>query len=268
MVPGLRVRIGLSLPPTSAARRARRPTTWSDRDQRQLGGPLGHGFRGRLAGATRAARGQGRERRGDDARARLRARAGRLHDHHGGVRRLHAWRGLLPGRPRAGGGPRVGAPGDARRPLARRSARPAARVGSLGRARIDARHAGHGAEPRSQRRDGPRPGGALGQRALRVGLLQALRADVRQRGSGRPRRALRARDRGRQVGPRRLAGHRARRGGAARAHGGVPGLLRVPSGPARAARALDPRGVRLLAGRSRGRPTGASTASPTTGAPR
>ena len=42
----------------------------------------------------------------------------------------------------------------------------------------------------------------------------------------------------------------------------------LPAGPAGAAAAGDPRGVRLLDGRARGRPTGASTTSPTTGAPR
>ena len=42
----------------------------------------------------------------------------------------------------------------------------------------------------------------------------------------------------------------------------------VPAGAARAAAAGDPRGVRLLDGRARRRTTAASTASPTTGAPR
>ena len=58
---------------------------------------------------------------------------------------------------------------------------PAARVGSLGRARVDAGDARHGPQPGPQRRDRGRPGAALGQRALRLGLLPALRADVRQR---------------------------------------------------------------------------------------
>ena len=43
-----------------------------------------------LARHARAARGQGRQRRRDDARARRRARARRLHDHDRGLHRLHA----------------------------------------------------------------------------------------------------------------------------------------------------------------------------------
>ena len=52
------------------------------------------------------------------------------------------------------------------------------------------------------------------QRALRLGLLPPLRADVRQRLARDRRRALRGRDRAGQGGPRRHRGHRARRRGA------------------------------------------------------
>ena len=53
-----------------------------------------------LARDARAARRQGRQRRRDDPRARRRAGAGGLHDHHRGLRRLHARR------PRGARGPR------------------------------------------------------------------------------------------------------------------------------------------------------------------
>ena len=95
------------------------------------------------------------------------------------------------------------------------------------------------------------------QRALRLGLLPALRADVRQRRARHPRRALRAGDQGGQAGARRHARHRARRRGAAGAHGTLSRDLPggdgggVPAGAARPARAGDPRGVRLLDRRPR-----------------
>jgi hypothetical protein len=57
----------------------------------------------------------------------------------------------------------------------------AARLGALGRARLDAGHDGHGAEPRPQRRDGRRPGQAVGRRALRLGQLSPLHPDVFRR---------------------------------------------------------------------------------------
>ena len=87
--------------------------------------------------------------------------------------------------------------------------------------------------------------------------------------AGHPRRALRARDRGRQGRARRVARHRARRGRAARAD-------RASSRPSTSSPTIrqqqlarrDPGGVRLLAGRRARSPTGASTASPTSGARR
>ena len=91
------------------------------------------------------------------------------------------------------------------------------------------------------------------ERALRVGLLPALRADVRQRRHGHRGRALRGRDQAGQGRPRRQARHRARRRRAAELTERVQGLLRLPRGPAGAARGGDPRGVRLVAGRARGR---------------
>ena len=99
---------------------------------------------------------------------------------------------------------------------ARRRRRPAAGVGALGRARVDAGDARHRPEPRAQRRVGRRGWRAkTEQRALRVGLLPALRADVRQRRARHRGQALRGRDQARQGRPRRQGGHRARRRGAA-----------------------------------------------------
>ena len=81
--------------------------------------------------------------------------------------------------------------------------RPAARVGPLGRARVDARDAGHGPQPRPERRVGRGPRGDDRQRAVRLGLLPPLRADVRQRLPRRARGALsrtRSRSRSRRPG--------------------------------------------------------------------
>ena len=63
--------------------------------------------------------------------------------------------------------------------------------------------------------------------------------------------ALRGRDRRDQGRARRPPRHRARRRRADRAHPPLPGALRLPAGPARAARARDPRRLRLLDGRPR-----------------
>ena len=54
----------------------------------------------------------------------------------------------------------------------------------LGRPRLDARHDGHGAQHRAERSDGRGPGQAVGQRAVRLGQLPPLRADVRRRRAG------------------------------------------------------------------------------------
>ena len=88
---------------------------------------------------------------------------------------------------------------------ARRRRRPAARLGALGRARVDARDARHGPQPRPQRRVGRGAGQADRERPLRVGLLPPLRADVRQR-RARDARARSSRRRSRR--PRRSAGSR------------------------------------------------------------
>ena len=175
---------------------------------------------------------------------------GRLHDHDRGVRRLHARRGL----PRRSRRPdRRGACGarGARRQEARRPRGPAARLRALGRARVDARHARHRPEPRPQRRVGAGSGDEDRERTLRVGLLPALRADVRQRRARHRGPALPGRDQARQVRPRRQGRHGARRRGPAGAHARLQGALRVPHRAARAARAGHPGRLRLLERRAR-----------------
>ena len=75
--------------------------------------------------------------------------------------------------------------------------RPAAGVGPLRRPRVDAGDARHGPQPRTQRRFGRGPGENDRQRPLCLGLLPPVRADVRQRLTRDPGRALRGRDQGR-----------------------------------------------------------------------
>ena len=70
------------------------------------------------------------------------------------------------------------------------------------RARVDAGHARHGPQPRPQRHLRRGPGPRDRERALRLGLLPALRADVRQRLARHPGRAVRGRDQEDQGGPR------------------------------------------------------------------
>ena len=145
------------------------------------------------------------------------------------------------------------APGGAGRPASRRSGRSAAAVRPQRRARLDAGDDGHGPQPRAQRRVRRRARRDHRQPALRLGLVPAARADVRQRRLRRAGRALRGGDRARQAGPRRDARHRARRGRAGGAHAALPGALRLPVRPARAAAARDRGRLRLLERRPRHR---------------
>ena len=215
-----------------------------------------HEVRLRLLGGltrhARAAGGQGRQRGRDDPRARRRPRPGRLHHHHRGVRRLHGRRPLRARGARRAGGRGAGRARGAGRPEARRRRGPAAGLGAVGRARVDAGDARHRPQPRPQRPLGAGPGQGHRQRPLRLGLLPPLRADVRQRRARHRGRALRGRDRARQARPRGGGGHRPRRRRAARARRRVLGLLRVPVRPARAAPAGHPGRLRLVAGRPRG----------------
>ena len=109
-----------------------------------------------LAGDARPARRQGRQRRGDDAHPGRRARAGRVHDHDRGVRGLHARRTAFPDGLDEQVDEALARAGGARGQAARRPRRPAAGVGALGRARVDAGDARHRPEPRPQRRVGRR----------------------------------------------------------------------------------------------------------------
>ena len=102
--------------------------------------------------------GKGAGRRRDDPRARSRAGPGGLHDHHRGVRRLHAGRSHVC--------PRASTTTSTRRSRALERAtgkrlgdpdRPAAGLGAFRRPRVDARDARHGAQPRPQRRVGRGP---------------------------------------------------------------------------------------------------------------
>ena len=84
---------------------------------------------------------------------------------------------------RRAGRRRAGGARGARGQEARRRRRPAARVGALGRARVDARHARHGPQPRPQRRLGPTGWPRTTGTSVSPGTLPPLRADVRERGA-------------------------------------------------------------------------------------
>ena len=131
----------------------------------------------------------------------------------------------------------------------RRRRRSAARLGPLGRARVDAGHDGHGPQPRPQRRDRGGPRRDLGRRALRLGQLSPLHPDVLgRRARPRPWR-VRGSARDRQGGQGRPPRHRAdapktgrrwspntRRWSSARLGPAVPAGRRTTSSGARSAR--------------------------------
>ena len=141
----------------------------------------------------------------------------------------------------------------ARRQAARRPRGSAAGVGALRRARVDAGDDGHGPEPRPERRVGRRAGGAHRQRALRLGLATGAScrcsatscAASRASASRRRSRAIK-RERGVTLDTELDADALRELTDA------LPGALRLPHRPARAARPGDPRRVRLLDGRARG----------------
>ena len=147
----------------------------------------------------------------------------------------HFYRAGPPLPRRAGGaGRRAPGPGggDHRQAL-RRARQPAAGVGALGRARVHARHDGHRAQPRPQRRDGGGSVQALGRPALRLRQLPPLHPDVLQRGAGPGARRLR----GDPGGPQGAAGgHRRHRTWGRRL--GAGGRRLQARGGARAGRAL------------------------------
>ena len=96
------------------------------------------------------------------------AGAARLHHHDRGLHALLRQRQHVSRRSRAAGerGARRGRP--RHRPDLRRQGEPAARVGALRRARVDARHDGHRAQPRAQRRDRRGAGAEIRRQALRL----------------------------------------------------------------------------------------------------
>ena len=129
---------------------------------------------------------------------------------------------------------------------------PAARQRALGRQILDAGHDGHRPQSRPQRRNHRRFGRADRRRAIRLGCLPPLLADVRPHRARRRRRELRARVR-REKGPARSRGrHRARRRGAARArsriqeHHSRKDRRSLSRAAAAAARPRDPRRVPQL----------------------
>ena len=194
--------------------------------------------------------------------------ARRVHDHDRGVRRLHARRPRRARRAGRGG----------RRALARLEERGRQRLGDtedplLVSVRSGARESMPGMMDTVLNLGlndalGRGPRRAHRQRALRVGRLRRF---VQMFGNVVPRHAgraveeaiRRARRRGRE------ARHGARRGRPARAGDGFRAIYEPPARTSRrtpgATAPGDPRRVRLLAGRARRRPTGASTTSPTKG---
>ena len=178
----------------------------------------------------------------------------------------------LPGRP-LGGRPRGRQAGRARdRQGLRRRGEPAARERPLRRQVLDARHDGHGPQPRPQRGDAPGPGRAHRQRALRLGRLPAVHPDVRAHRHGRARRALRPRARREEGRARGRAGHRPHRRGPARGRRRVQGdrprghRPRLPDGPVRAARPRDQGRVRVAGSASARSTTATARRSRTTSA--
>jgi hypothetical protein len=102
---------------------------------------------------------------------RSRARSPGVHDHPRGDRGVHARRAHATGGSGCAGRRGSCPPGGPRRQAARRSRESAARLGALGRARVDAWDARHRPEPRTERRVGHPAGRSDWRRALCRGLL-------------------------------------------------------------------------------------------------
>ena len=158
---------------------------------------------------------------------------------------------------------------------ARRRRRPAARVGALGRAVLDAGDDGHRPQPRAQRRVGRRSRQADRQRALRVRLVPPVHPDVRQDRARRRRRQVRARARAAAQGARRRDRPGAHRPttcagwstASRRSCSPTPGI-EFPQDPAGAAAATRSRRCSARGTASAPASTGAWRRSPTTSAPR
>ena len=144
-------------------------------------------------GYERAARRQGRQPCRDGA-PRPAGPAG-LHRHHRGLHALLCRGRTLSGRARRTGRGGAGrGRGDGRQAVRRRGG-PVSGLRAVGRAGFDARHDGHGAEPRPERPDGGGAGGKFRGPALRLRQLPALRPDVRRCGARGGPRAVRGRNR-------------------------------------------------------------------------
>ncbi len=199
----------------------------------------------------------------------------RLHDHHRGLHRLLRERPPVPRRPRRAGARRRRLRREPAGAALRRPREAAARLRALRRPRLDARHDGHRAQPRPERRRRRGPGARDRRRALRLRLLPPLRPDVRRRRPGpqaararkttRSRRILEAKKHARGVAPRHRADRRS----------DLRELVvefkdeiwkrkqhRVPRGPLGAALGRGRRRLRLLGEPARRRPTAACTTSP------
>ena len=148
----------------------------------------------------------------------------------------------------------AGAAGGAGGQAARRPRRPAARLRAQRRARVDAGHARHGPEPRPQRRVGRRawpsgpatsasPGTPTGAscRCSATSCAASTASDSRTR-SGAPSASAASSSTPSSTPTRCASSPQA-----------FQGALRLPAGPARQLDAGDPRRLRLLEGRARGR---------------
>ena len=136
------------------------------------------------------------------------AGAARLHHHHRGLHLLLRQRQRLSEGPRAAGRRRARAGRPHHRQELRRPRQSAAGLGALRRARLHARHDGHRAQSRPQRRDRGGAGEEIRRQALRLRFLSPLHHDVFRRGARRRPPSLRG-DPRRPQGPERLhARHR------------------------------------------------------------
>ena len=171
---------------------------------------------------------------------------------HRGLHPLLRQRQDLSGRARCAGRCRACARRPHHRQDVRRQPQSAAGLGTLRRARIDARHDGHRAQSRPQRRDRGDTGEAIRRPALRLRFLPALHHDVFRRGARRRSSPLRG-DARRPQGPQRLrARHRSvrrrlgRAGRALQAAGGRGARRAVSAGSAQAVMGRDRRRVRFV----------------------
>ena len=133
-----------------------------------------------------------------------------------------------------------------------RPQQPAAGLGALRRARLDAGHDGHGAQPRPQRRDRRGAGEELRRPPFRLRQLPSLHHHVFERGARHRASQFRRHSRGPQVAPGLYARHRAHGRRLDRTRRALQGARRggteqaVPAGSARAIVGRDRRGVLIL----------------------